>query len=317
MSAPQDVRRHSPVRRRHHGHRALVHILCATLVSLVACNDVTAVTPQPGHFLIYRGCIDERCGLIRANSDGASPRLLVPADDYFMCPSPAPDGSAITYERFSSRRVFVFDLVQQRERALLPEGTIGQCPSWSPDGSRIVFHRYVEPSESGLYVMNADGSNVRLLASGTFLIAPTAWSPDGRSLAVARGDIGRLTILDAFTGATLRQLDATGRGASWSPDGTRLVFTRQIFGGTGLFLIDADGRNERPFLVPPETISSPSFAEAMWSPDGRYIVFKRDGDAVSNQDPPTVTAATLDGRERPWKARRRLEGDQPFWIRAR
>jgi TolB protein len=49
-------------------------------------------------------------------------------------------------------------------------------PSWSPDGTEILFKR-----DAGLVVMNADGSNPRLLKPDP-RANRAAWSPDGRKI---------------------------------------------------------------------------------------------------------------------------------------
>lgn len=48
-----------------------------------------------------------------------------------------------------------------------------------------MFVRYGD-GVSGLFVMNADGSDVRQVADpGTDILGPPAWSPDGASIAMA------------------------------------------------------------------------------------------------------------------------------------
>jgi Tol biopolymer transport system component len=58
--------------------------------------------------------------------------------------------------------------------------TQGMDPSWSPDGTQVVFARWTEPW--GIYAINADGSNERLLFGSNVARAPV-WSPDGGQIA--------------------------------------------------------------------------------------------------------------------------------------
>jgi len=51
-------------------------------------------------------------------------------------------------------------------------------PQWSPDGTRLIFD-----CNKGLYVVNSDGSNLKLIADG----ADAKWSPDGRLIAFIGG----------------------------------------------------------------------------------------------------------------------------------
>ena len=61
-------------------------------------------------------------------------------------------------------------------------------PAWSPDGSQIVFARYTDatfedPFEDlglDIFVMDADGSNVRQLTAAPGWDSGPAWSSDGR-----------------------------------------------------------------------------------------------------------------------------------------
>jgi Tol biopolymer transport system component len=56
---------------------------------------------------------------------------------------------------------------------------------------------------------------------------------------------------------------------AWSPDGTRIAFVSTNGFGTGIALIDVDGRNYRPLNAPTQINETPR-----WSPDGTQIVFE-------------------------------------------
>jgi len=62
----------------------------------------------------------------------------------------------------------------------------GQLPDWSPDGSQIAFQS-TGTGNGDLYVMDADGSNVRQLTSTPEADQGPAWSPDGTQVAFVRG----------------------------------------------------------------------------------------------------------------------------------
>ncbi len=60
-------------------------------------------------------------------------------------------------------------------------------PRWSPDGERIVFssNRDGDPKNENsgeIYVMNADGSDVRRLTRYGFGAFRPSWSPDGKRM---------------------------------------------------------------------------------------------------------------------------------------
>lgn len=106
--------------------------------------------------------------------------------------------------------------------------TRGRAPAWSPTASRIAFAR----NGGDIYVMGADGSNLRPVTSGLDADFPE-WSPDGRSIAFEAVDPDvdetRIYVMGA-DGSGLRALPGSSEdhSPSWSPDGTRLVFTNII-----------------------------------------------------------------------------------------
>jgi RNA polymerase sigma factor (sigma-70 family) len=109
--------------------------------------------------------------------------------------------------------------------------------SWSPDSTRIVFYRDVDPS--GLYIANADGSNLRYLTAG---FSPE-WSPLGDSIAflVRPGPAWQCEIHlinpDGTNRRLLARVPCEGEGTfcnllgprpRWSPDGSMLAFSASL-----------------------------------------------------------------------------------------
>jgi hypothetical protein len=92
------------------------------------------------------------------------------------------------------------------------------APAWSPDGRQIAFESNLD-GDMEIFVMNADGSNVRQLTHNTLWDEGPAWSPDGTRFAFSRGadDLH----LDIWTmnadGSDARQL-TTYPGRDESPD---------------------------------------------------------------------------------------------------
>ena len=156
------------------------------------------------------------------------------------------------------------------------------APDWSPDGTRIVFQsdRHNPATTTccvtSLYVMNADGSNVRRLTTGGNDKLPR-WSPDGSTIAFNSDRAGggqQLFVMNA-DGTNIRQRTSVGtsRKAAWSPTGDMIAFegTRDASAGgmgAGIYVISADGSGQMVVSSGAVMDMSPS-----WSHDGREIYF--------------------------------------------
>jgi serine/threonine protein kinase len=105
------------------------------------------------------------------------------------------------------------------------EGGVMAAPSVSSDGQRISFLIRRE-GRNGLYVMNADGTNLRQLAASLDVRDAPSWSPDGKFIAVAadQGDGSRLFKVPVDGGAPVLLVDGLSRMPVWSPDGSLILY---------------------------------------------------------------------------------------------
>lgn len=122
-------------------------------------------------------------------------------------PSWAPDGSAIVFwsRRDGNFEIYVSRLDGQPPTNITNHPEDDANPRWSPDGTAIAYRssRDFPNLVVGIYLMNPDGSNVRLVPT-PFIPGGFAWKPDGTRLIVE---------------------EAEGAYDLWSmrPDGTDLV----------------------------------------------------------------------------------------------
>ncbi len=142
---------------------------------------------------------DGTVGIYVIRADGGGLRKVVSSRRYDFSPSWSPDGRSIAFQR-GLGSVFVVG-VNGRGLHELGAASSGN-PVWSPDGKRLAFDATTTAGgrpRIGVYVMNADGSDRRLLRYG---FAQPSWSPDGRRLAVWRitkTGKGAIYILDSQT----------------------------------------------------------------------------------------------------------------------
>ena len=143
-----------------------------------ALNDAPSYSPD-GSKIVFESERPNHDALYTMNADGSNERLLVDTGSFDMRPFYSPDGSKIIYGTGAYIYLINADGTGLRRLAL------GDEPALSPDGSTIVFLKRSEAAMFGLWLMNADGSNQRLLfdnVNGNALSYPV-FSPDGSKIA--------------------------------------------------------------------------------------------------------------------------------------
>ena len=180
---------------------------------------------------------------------------------------------AFTSQRDGNLEIYVMDADGRHVRNLTNHFSWDAYPVWSPDGRRIVFASRRNGVLADLYVMDADGKNVRQLTDFPGDATEPAWSPDGQKIAFSSShpDIGAIDIyVMNADGTDIRNLTnhpASDWAPDWSPDSRKIAFTSSRVENTGIFVIDADGKNLRQLGV--RVGHEPS-----WSPDGQRIAFR-------------------------------------------
>lgn len=155
-------------------------------------------------------------------------------------------------------------------------------PCWRPDGNLIIFTSKRGTTFERLYTMKPDGSSQTLFAYDTGNLhnyAGAIYSPDGTRIVFQKdgGDKPKAEIwlMDADGSSEVQLTDGTyeDEHPQWSPDGTKIAFTR-IDGSAieDVWIMDADGANQTRLITSTGTDASeqPSF-----SPDGERIVLSR------------------------------------------
>lgn len=135
----------------------------------------------------------------------------------------------------------------------------------SPDGSSLL----VEPLDGGLWSIGVLGDSLRHLADGV----EGTWSPDGKSL-VYTDSTGDIYLVQSDGGNPHRINATTGSGPtrltfylSWSPDGTRIRFTRNH----ELWEMSARGSDLRQLI--PDWRPLDWKCCGRWTPDGAFFIF--------------------------------------------
>ena len=138
-------------------------------------------------------------------------------------------------------------------------------PAIAPDQRQVAFS--VEDSgRTLLYLMDHDGSHLRIVTDSLSLRGNPAWAPDGQSIvsAVLRGGEPRLTRIFLNGDPPLPLVSEYSIDPVWSPDGRFLVYSGADVGTT--FPLRAAAEDGRPYPMP----------TVMLSRGARRVAFFRD-----------------------------------------
>ncbi|MDQ3171835.1 MAG: hypothetical protein M3Q55_17005 [Acidobacteriota bacterium] len=241
------------------------------------------------------------------DADGTNARRITENAHFDGFPVLSPDGRKIAFdsnrlraegEPLNTSHLFVMNTDGTGQTMLAR----GSSATWSPDGRQIAFHasasgkaRPIKPDPSAatfdndIFVLNVgdvltDGTRAKNLTNSPAAIDDDPdWSPDGRKIvftshAVTDDHVNSITaeIYTIVPGGSAKAERLTNnteeeRAPSWSPDGTRIVFSCRRGGPDfEICAMNADGSGQVQLTdndVPDLTAS--------WSPDGKTILFNR------------------------------------------
>jgi len=129
----------------------------------------------------------------------------------FTTPVTPTDRAIFTMAADGSELVKVFEVV----------GAYDSAPNWSPDGSQIAFESN-QDGDMEVYVMDADGTDVRQLTQDARHDEGPVWAPDGKRITYTSGpdDLnGDIWIMDADGTDQMQLMANPGRDESpdWQP----------------------------------------------------------------------------------------------------
>ena len=164
------------------------------------------------------------------DSDGANHRFITNGQSTALTPRYSPDYSKIAYVSYQNgfARIFVYDIGSGRQTLITESQNPTFAPRWSPDGRWILY-----------------------------------------SMAVAGNtDIYRIGSGGGGTPQRLTDTPGIDVGGSYSPDGTRVVFESDRSGSQQVYVMNADGSDQRRISFFGGRAATPE-----WSPRGDQIAF--------------------------------------------
>ena len=168
-------------------------------------------------------------------------------------------------------------------------------PVWSPDSRRIAFASNRDGTWR-IYLMDADGTDVTPLPTGTGNALDPAWSPDGTRIAFVSNRSGNSDIwVVKLDGTELRRLTTDSNldlAPTWSQQATnQIAWANGTILGFDIWKMQADGTGKARL-----TTSRDTAAESSWSRDGTIAFARRPKGSLRSEIWTMTTAGTSQTR---------------------
>lgn len=280
-------------------------ILClAGALALGACSgDRLDAPPAPVGArtqIAYTYVVNQLPITALMDADGTNRRTIGSYVDVDEAPVLSPDGTRIAVTSAFSGLPQVFVMKTDGSGRIpvtnLPSGAV--LASWTPDGRQLLFNG----QNARTYMVNADGTGLRLITVDSMDEQLPVLSPDGKRIVYVtqRNSTDSLSLLELYVMNVdgthpVRLTTTTGMTATalnlfpaWSPDSRRIAFIRSIDDQVPhVWIMNADGSDAHQLFT-----DGGGEHSVTWSPDGRQIAFSRRATADAHFD---IYVANADG----------------------
>lgn len=197
-------------------------------------------------------------------------------------PTYSPDGNKIGFIReknSTSMYLYIIDLISGKEKQITQEHLSINGFDWSADGKSLIY----STDKTGVYkiwqVFLDDLKNNMLPISDYQMVMPRIAKNDEMIYAKIRDNVNIWSyVLNKQEAKSWRSTADLNLNPSFSPDGSKVVFTTNKSGSFQIWISNADGSEAIAIAsFKGEYINSPR-----WSPDGTHIVFQGHQNGQTN-----------------------------------
>jgi TolB protein len=185
-------------------------------------------------------------------------------------PAWAPDGERVAFSssQKGDSEIYVTDIRGRSLKRLTNNPSVDISPVWNPKSGRELAFVSDRSGTAQIYIMDDEGANVRRVITEGGEAAEPSWSPDGGWLAFqwrkSLTGFFDVYVLEIATGKTY-QLTKDGKRNEhpvWAPDGRHIAFVSDRNGNRQVFVMIADGTNQRQITTAGEN-TSPAWSNFM------------------------------------------------------
>jgi Tol biopolymer transport system component len=249
-----------------------------------------------GQWIVFTSERDGQSDVYRVRPDGTGLQRLTDHSGFDDQATISPDGKTLAFVSTrvgGTANIWLMDLASKKTTNLTNDRSGNFRPSWSPDSQWIAFtsDREAQPGtfpgmwehlqSIGVYVMKANGRDLRRLTRKDGVAGSPSWSADGRRILfyetdevgayLAKSGNSRTEIasIDVMSGEIKRYTasNETKLSPRWLPEGRVSYIKRGADEAAGLRIWYPSRRVE--------TIIRGPIRNASWSPDGKSVVYER------------------------------------------
>ena len=166
----------------------------------------------------------------------------------------------------ANSEIYTTNLLFRGTKRVTSHGSRSIAPHWNPAGTRLLYTTYFRSGAADVYSLDLNTGKAERFAAYKNTNTGGAFSPDGKTVALALSARGPMNIYLAPAsggGAKILVNDAdTSTSPAFSPDGKTLVFTSGTAGAPRLYTVPVAGGQKRRISVPGFTYAT----EPAWNP---------------------------------------------------